>query len=807
MPLGDGSLSWDFFVSYTQADRAWAEWIAWQVEEAGYRALVQAWDIVPGDNWVSRMDEGVARAARTIAVVSPDYLTSVYGTAEWQAAWRDDPLGQKRKLLPVRVAETERQGLLAQIVDVDLVGLPEPDARRRVHAAITAAMTGRAKPATAPGFPGADRAVVVEPRFPGALPPVWDVPPRNPNFTGRDGDIARLREALRSRGTVAAVAVAGMGGIGKTQLATEYLYRHATDYDLVWWITAEEIPLVVTRLAELAATVGLPEVGSAEDAAAAVLAHLRGISRWLVIYDNAEAPEMLQPLLPVPTGHVLITTRRSGYDAIAETLDVDTMPRDESVAFLHRRLPAVADADLDRLASTLGDLPLALEQAAAYLRKSGTPVGDYLRWLTDRPDRMLAAGAVAGRPETLATLWKLSCERIADKHPAALQLLRVCAFLAPDAIPLSLFTDHPGLLPEPLRTIAVDQIDLADTVAVLVDYSLVRRSEHHLGMHRLVQTAVRHLRPSETPDDPAFWSAGTTALDLLTAATENPFHRPESWAVWSRFLPHALATLAHMPDAAGDDVARLTLLLTNAAGYLRMLGRPLDAQPLLERALTIDEATYGPDHPTAATHRNNLATVLRDLGRPADALLLLERALAIGEASHGPDHPVVASRLNNLAMVLKDLDRASDAQPLLERALTIDEATYGPDHPEVATDLNNLAIVLQDLGRPEDSRPLLERALTIDETTYGPNHPNVANRLNNLAVVLQDLGRPEDAQPLLERALTIDETTYGPNHPTVAGGLNNLATVLQDLGRPADAQPLLERARAINDRSQRPAKP
>ncbi|WP_203814456.1 FxSxx-COOH system tetratricopeptide repeat protein, partial [Paractinoplanes tereljensis] len=607
-------MSWDFFVSYTQADRAWAEWIAWQVEEAGYRALVQAWDIVPGDNWVSRMDEGVSSASRTIAVISPDYLTSIYGTAEWQGAWKDDPLGQERKLLPVRVAETPRQGLLAQIVDVDLVGMAENVARRRLNEALRAAMTGRAKPSSAPAFPGspAPRAVSTEPRFPGGLPEIWEVPARNPNFTGRDDDIARLQRALRERGRVAAVAVAGMGGIGKTQLAIEYLYRHATDYDLVWWITAEEIPLVVTRLAELARRVGSPVTGSAEETASAALEHLRGIDRWLLIYDNAEAPDLLQPLLPASTGHVLITTRRGGYDAIAETLDVDTLPRPESVAFLLRRLPTLSGPDADRLASTLGDLPLALEQAAAYLRKSKTPVDDYLHWLVDRPDRMLGAGTVAWRAETMATLWKLSCERIAAEHPAALQLLQVCAFLAPDAIPLSLFTTDPELLPEPLRTVAADPIDLADTVAVLVDYSLVRRAEHHLGLHRLVQAAVRHLNLGTT-DDSSSAEARSTALALLEAIAENPLNRPETWAEWSRLLPHAFAIFAYVPDVVGGDAEKLAVLLTHAAHYMTVLGRPADARPLLERTLTIGETTYGPNHPGVAIDLNNLGLVLNDL--------------------------------------------------------------------------------------------------------------------------------------------------------------------------------------------------
>lgn len=161
---------WDFFVSYTQADRAWAEWIAWLLEEDGYRVLVQAWDMVAGSNWISRVDQGVACARRTVAVLSPEYRSSVYGTAEWQAAWADDPQGQQRKLITVRVRGDWSPGLLAGVVGIDLVGLSETAARRRLGEEIAAVVRGRAKPGLPPPFPLTLRAVPAQPRFPGAFP-------------------------------------------------------------------------------------------------------------------------------------------------------------------------------------------------------------------------------------------------------------------------------------------------------------------------------------------------------------------------------------------------------------------------------------------------------------------------------------------------------------------------------------------------------------------------------------------------------------------------------------------------------------
>lgn len=277
----------DFFISYTGVDRAWAEWIAWVLEERGYSTVIQVWDFRPGTNFVQSMQTAAAEAERTLAVLSPDYLTSDFAQAEWYAAFAQDPLGEHGLLLPVQVRECNPRGLLPQVVYVDLVDLSEDEAK-------TALLSGvertRAKPLTPPAFPAVDaasrQALRQPPRFPGALPPVWNVPhDRNPNFTGREELLTGLYDALHAgqatvlRQALPRQALRGLGGVGKTQLALEYAYRHAADYSVVWWVQAETSP--ATDYAALSRELGLPEAEAAENEV-----RVQAVKRWLEQHEG-----------------------------------------------------------------------------------------------------------------------------------------------------------------------------------------------------------------------------------------------------------------------------------------------------------------------------------------------------------------------------------------------------------------------------------------------------------------------------------------------------------------------------------------
>jgi tetratricopeptide (TPR) repeat protein len=486
------------------------------------------------------------------------------------------------------------------------------------------------------------------PSTPAASPSrIWTIPARNPHFTGRADLLAQLEKILHGdpRSVGAAHSLHGMGGVGKTQLVIEYAYRHVGDYDLAWWVPAEQPELIPGHLARLGQRLGL--TGADEVAVAwQVVEALRERSRWLVVFDNAEDPDTLRPYLPGSSGDVLVTTRRTGFRSLGRKLDVDVLTRAESVALLHERATGLAEAQADELAEWVGDLPLALEQAAAYLDTTDLPPDEYLGLLRERGGDMLGAGTVGGYPHTLATVWSLSLARLGEQCPAALELLALCAYLAPDAIPLDLFTEHAAELPAGLAAAAGDRVVWADTVGALVGYALIRRSGAVVSVHRLLQTALRHQHTSAPAAGSAEWHR--RVLELLRVDLPGGITGvPEDWPRWQQMLPHVLAaTGPHDSPVTGDA---LTWLLDRAATYLQVHGQLGEARPLFERALAITEAAYGPHHPTVATRLNNLAGALRDLGQPSEARPLYERALAIDEATYGPHHPTVTIVRRNLA--------------------------------------------------------------------------------------------------------------------------------------------------------------
>ena len=629
---------------------------------------------------------------------------------------------------------------------------------------------------------------------PSYIGPASNVPSRNPNFTGREEELKSLRDSLVEGGTAALTqAITGLGGVGKTQLAIEYATRHRDDYQVVWWVVAETPAQLAEDFAALAKSLDLPEKDEQDQriVTQAVCRWLAGHGGWLLVFDNAPDAESLTDYLPGDKGHVIITSRDPEWSVIAKEMPVAVWPRNESIEFLGKRIGRRDDPAGD-LAEELGDLPLALEQAAAYIKRTGSSLEDYLKLYRDRREALWPdEKPPLGYSHTVGTTWTVAMEGLEKEEPAAAELLNLLAFLAPDDIPRDLFAKGAEHLPDSLAKVVTDELALNPAIAALRHYSLITAEGDALSLHRLVQAVTRD-RLSE--EERGKWAAAT--VRLLNAAFPFDQYDPATWEESGRLLPHALVAAGHA-EALHVATEETGNLLNQAGTYLWRRAEFAAAKAAFERALAIDEKAYGPDHPEVARDVNNLGTVLQDIGDLAGAREHYERALAVDEKAYGPDHPKVAIRVNNLGSVLQDMGDLKGAKEHYERALAVFEKTHGKEHPQVATAANNLGNVLQDMGDLKGAKEHFERALTIFEQAYGSEHPQVATAANNLGDALQDMGDLEGAREHYERALGIDEKAYGPDHPNVAIRVANLADVAAEMGDLKGARAYYERALAI----------
>ncbi len=792
----------DFFISYNQADKTWAEWIAWHLEEAGHTTVLQAWDFRPGSSFVHDMQKAASEAERTIAVFSPDYLTSKFTQSEWEQAFARDPTGEKGLLLPVRVRKCEPKGLLRTIVYIDLVGKKENEAKQTLFDGIETERvkpeTERVKPETEPPFPPGDRSVSVKPDFPEIkIPAIWNIPHlQNPHFTGRESLLTSLREGLASgKPTAVTQAISGLGGVGKTQLSLEYAYRHMEQYDVVWWIRSENSETLAGDYAQLANKLGLPEAEQTEQriTVAAVREWLEHNPKWLLIFDNAEDPSGLQDYLPrLRSGHTLITSRSRDWRNVATALEIKVLEPEEAIDFLLKKTGQTDSSSAAALAETTGCLPLALEQSGDYIDETGISLADYLALFTQhRKDLWQQTEPPDDYHATVATTWNLSFKKIEQASPGSIEILNLCAFLAPDNIPKSLLTEGTEHIPSPLAEVLADSLEFNKAIKFLRQYSLLEVTGELLSLHRLVQTVIRD-RLSE--QEQATWAKA--AVTLVEEAFPDESDDVRNWPECVRLISHALITANHA-ETLGIAPAVTSDLLDKSGKYLLAKAEYSEAKTLFERALRIAEVEYGSNHPTVANRLNNLGFLLNVMADFRGAKEYYEHELLIYEKEYSPHHPEVDVCLNNLGRVLQQMGDLQGEKEHFERALRIDENAYGPDNLKVAIRVNNLGGVLEKMGDFQGVKEHYERALIIGEKEYGPNHPQVAIYLNNLGSVLSKMGDFQGAKEYFERALKIDEKAYGPNHPNVAFDLNNLGLVLKEMGELQGAKENIGRALEI----------
>ncbi|HJT56441.1 MAG TPA: tetratricopeptide repeat protein [Ktedonobacteraceae bacterium] len=638
---------------------------------------------------------------------------------------------------------------------------------------------------------------------------------RNPYFTGRQQLLQSLHDNLstaRMAALTQAQALYGLGGVGKTQTAAEYAYRYNGEYTHVIWVLAATRDTLIADFVKLAELLDLREKDQQDQQqiVTAVKRWLEAHEGWLLILDNADDLRQAHEFLPPShKGHVLFTTRAQASGAIAASIEVEQFGLHDGALLLLRwikRLNVNASLDeaqpadrtaAERIVKEMDGLPLAIVQAGAYIEETGCNLEDYLslyaahhKDLLARPSRLLL-----DYPKTVATTWALSFEQVKQESAAAADLLCLCAFLAPDAIPEEMLTRGAAELGPVLGAVVGDTFKLNEALEVLRRYSLVRRNAdtHMLSIHRLVQTVHRDSMDQETQRT---W-AERTVRTISAAFPEIDYGTGENHQYYLQYyLPH-IQECATLITQYKLHFAEAAQLLYRAGIFLYFHGFYPQSQSLHQQALTIREQVLGVDNPTIAESLNALAMHSRLQGNYEQAEELHRQALAIRKKTLRPDDPAVAESLNNLGVLYRNQGKYEQAEPLLEKALSIYEQTLGSEHPNTMYSFINLAKLYAKQGKYEQAERLLQQALTNSERVFKTEHPLIAQPLNLLARLSFEQGNNERAEILWKQSLAILEKTLGLEHPATAERLNDLAEFYYGQGRYIEAESFCQRALSI----------
>ncbi|MEO3863316.1 FxSxx-COOH system tetratricopeptide repeat protein [Acrocarpospora sp. B8E8] len=676
-------------------------------------------------------------------------------------------------------------------------------------------------------------------RIPGRIPEVWGkVPQQNKNFTGRDDLLEKLRSGVVSDDVTAVVphALHGLGGVGKTQVAIEYAYRYRHEYDLVWWIPADQPMLVRSSLAGLAPHLDLPTAAIAgiEDASAAVLDALkRGkpYSRWLLIFDNADEPEEINEIIPRGPGHVLITSRNHSWQGVVDTVPVDVFTREESIEFLVKRARAVSTAKAAVLAEELGDLPLALEQAGALQAETGMSVDEYLRLLAVHTAQLLDINKPSDYPLSMTAAWSLSVAQLSAKLPEAVDLLRCSAFFGPEPIPRDVFGPPSEKFPPSLKlgSLLADPILLSRAIRELGRYALARIDSvsRTIQVHRLVQALLRQELP---PDEQA---AFRREVHLLLASAAP--YEPDDNASWSRYAE----LLGHVTpaDVASSQDPLVRNFALDIVRYVYSSGDFESARDLVQNFISVWREQSGEDDPSVLSGQRHFGIIIRELGDfqtsfelnlatmarmrevlgPDDAETLLltnshgadlrargdfaaalqhdRDSLSQHEAAFGPDHRRTLRAMNNLALDYLLLGDYSSAQELQKKTYMMQSrAGSGSSKQNVLSSWNGLARVVRLRGEYFEACDVGEEAYEYGVQELGADHPWTLRTAKDLSIAKRRAGLVEEALELAQRTYELQERIFGKEHPDTLAAALCLANALRTNNQVVEALQVLREA-------------
>ncbi len=624
-------------------------------------------------------------------------------------------------------------------------------------------------------------------------PAVWNVPPRNLNFTGREELLASLHSQL-SEGELVAVlpqALHGLGGVGKTQLAIEYVYRHQSDYDVIWWIPAEQPQQILQALGELAQRLGLNVGPEANTVVAAVKEALRKgepYAKWLLVFDNAEEAEHVEQSIPTGGGgKVLVTSRNGEWLVKARSLEVDVFDRSESINLLRRRDSDISDEHAGRLAEALGDLPLAVEQAAAWRAATGMAVDEYLSLLHQKQPELLRSTATAGYERSVAAVWTVSLDRLEEINPAALQLLEVCAYFAPEPISRSLFTSSRPTISPPLDETLRDPIKLGRALRDIQRFSLARVDHRNdtVQLHRLVQAVLTARIPAERQER---FRHG--AHELLAAA--NP-RQPEDTRLWDRYA--ALVAHVKVSDAVRCQDPWVQALVFDVVRYLYLWGDHQGCQELAQDVFETWREMLGPDHPESLRIARYFGYILMFNGQYARAREIHEDALRRYAQAQSSDEDVLEAKLM-VALDLRAAGRFEESLQLDRSVLADCERLIGEDEPLTLQAAAALGSSLRLAGRYREALELDTRTIMLRAQLLGDNHIDTLDSVNGLNIDRRECGDYQGARAEQETLYQRYVALLGAANPATLRAGRNLAVSRRRAG---DHEGALELSLAVEE--------
>lgn len=786
-----------FTISYAGFNRPWATWIAHQLEQLGHETTLLRWDPPLSTSLSDALRSLLDASGRVLLVLDNWYFSLGPRTeAEWTEALHEVVPPHVERFSAVSVATRALPPTAAALRPVDLRDLDANEARRRILRRLDLAPAAGSAAGAAQGAV-ATPAEAPAPRFPNDPPAVWNVPYRNLRFTGRDEILEELHELFERGGRDGArVALRGISGVGKSQIAIEYAHRFGNDYDVVWWVPARFRAPARERFSQLAPSLELQVGQELGERIRAVHEELRGNPRrrWLIVLDSADDMD-IEDLLPEGSGHVLVTTLTQDWHASGAVTEIEVLPfqRVESVAYVRRRAERLTADEADRLAEAVQDLPLLLAQTAAWLDANTMPARDYINMIRRGEAAQIGIRISTDYPMGFQTSWSITLNTLQDNHPEAVELLYLFALFSPDAIPVRLLqAAHPSDLPAHLAALAADPIRwhtalrrLSESTAVRLDYTEAADAEpavDNVSMHRLYHSFLLSQLSEERRE-----KLSEAACDLLAGADPRRPGDTREWSRYAELIPH-LETAGALSSA--KPVVRQLVL--NCVEYMRVRGENRAALRLCERTMAHWRARLGPEDRDLLILIHDHANMLRRTGRYQEAEAAGRVILEQLQVSRRPDDPDLLRARNGLAGTLVSLGRYDDAHRMFEESVQAYTRTLGAEDPRTLQDRGNLAVVASLVGDYGESLALHREILLIRERLLGARHHLTLRSGMFYAWMLRLLGRYDEATSRQELNVRAHRQVMDRNTPQALFAEHNLALCRRRNGDLVAAESLMK---------------